>query len=134
MEFVPFDLKNRMTKGKIQKNGETFFVGKGSFDAIGAFCHASVQNGEILSKQAETLSEKGLRVIAVAGGEQSSNIQIIGLAGIADRIRPDSWFSSRADQYQRYHDLHPSQEFPMNVLDPCYCRVYTESSRILFLD
>ena len=90
IEFVPFDPKTRMTEGKIQKNGETFYVGKGSFDAICVVCHASEKDADTLSKQAETLSAKGLRVIAIAKGDERSNLQIVGLAGIADRIRPDS--------------------------------------------
>ena len=89
-EFVPFDPKTRMTEAKIQKNGETFYVGKGSFESICAVCNASEKDAEVLSKQAELLSAKGLRVIAVAKGNDRSNLQIVGLAGIADRIRPDS--------------------------------------------
>jgi H+-transporting ATPase len=89
-EFVPFDPKTRMTEAKIQKNGESFFVGKGSFDTICAACNASDKDIKTLSKQAESLSAKGLRVIAIAKGEDRSNLQIVGLAGIADRLRPDS--------------------------------------------
>ena len=89
-EFIPFDPKTRLTESKIQKNGETFFVGKGSFDTICAACNTSGKGAEALSKQVEALSAKGLRVIAVAKGENRSNLQIVGLAGIADRLRPDS--------------------------------------------
>jgi H+-transporting ATPase len=79
-----------MTESKIQKNGETFFVGKGSFDSICAACNTSGKGAEALSKRVEALSAKGLRVIAVAKGENRSTLQIVGLAGIADRLRPDS--------------------------------------------
>jgi H+-transporting ATPase len=89
-EFIPFDPKTRLTESIIQKNGETFFVGKGSFDTICAACNTSGKGAEALSKQVEALSAKGLRVIAVAKGENRSNLQIVGLAGIADRLRPDS--------------------------------------------
>ena len=41
-------------------------------------------------KLAETLSEKGLRVIAVAKGADRSRLEFVGLVGIADRIREDS--------------------------------------------
>jgi len=89
-EFVPFDPKTRMTEAKIQEKGETFYVGKGSFDTICAVCNASETDAEALSKQADSLSAKGLRVIAVAKGDERSNLRIVGLAGIADRIRSDS--------------------------------------------
>ena len=89
-EFVPFDPKTRMTESKIQRNGITFSVGKGSFETICAVCNASEKDVEVLSKQAESLSARGLRVIAVAKGDERNKLEIVGLAGIADRIRPDS--------------------------------------------
>jgi H+-transporting ATPase len=89
-EFVPFDPKTRMTEATIQKDGETFFVGKGSFDTICTACNISEANAKVLLKLAEALSAKGLRVIAVAEGADRSRLQFVGLAGVADRIREDS--------------------------------------------
>jgi len=89
-EFVPFDPKTRMTEATIQKDGETFFVGKGSFDTICTACNVSEANAKVLLKLAEALSAKGLRVIAVAKGADRSRLQFVGLAGVADRIREDS--------------------------------------------
>jgi H+-transporting ATPase len=90
MEFVPFDPKTRMTEATIQKSGETFFVGKGSFDAICVSCNLSDKETKGLFRHAETLSAKGFRVIAVARGNHRSRLQFVGLAGVADRIREDS--------------------------------------------
>jgi H+-transporting ATPase len=90
MEFVPFDPKTRMTEATIDKAGEKFFVGKGSFDAICTACNISEENTKTLLKLTEALSAKGLRVIAVAKGTDRSRLQFVGLAGIADRIRGDS--------------------------------------------
>ncbi|MCL4429146.1 MAG: plasma-membrane proton-efflux P-type ATPase, partial [Chloroflexi bacterium] len=89
-EFVPFDPKNRMTEATVQKAGETFFVGKGSFDAICAVCNVQEQEAKAMLRLAEALSEKGLRVIAVAKGTDRTRLQLVGFAGIADRIREDS--------------------------------------------
>ncbi len=89
-EFVPFDPKTRMTEATIQKADETSFVGKGSFDTICTACNVSEENAKTMLKLAEALSEKGLRVIAVAKGADRSRLQFVGLAGIADRIREDS--------------------------------------------
>jgi len=90
MEFVPFDPKTRMTEATIDKAGEKFFVGKGSFDTICTACSISKENTKTLLKLTEALSAKGLRVIAVAEGTDRSRLQFVGFAGIADRIREDS--------------------------------------------
>ncbi|MGF3521951.1 MAG: plasma-membrane proton-efflux P-type ATPase [Candidatus Bathyarchaeia archaeon] len=90
LEFVPFDPKTRMTEAKIRKNGVTFFVGKGSFDAICTVCKIPEEEAKSMLRLAEELSEKGLRVIAVAKGNEADGMQFVGLAGIADRIRDDA--------------------------------------------
>lgn len=89
-EFVPFDPQTRMTEARIHKNGKAFLVGKGSFEAICAVCHLPEKDVAALSQQAEALSAKGLRAIAVARGDDRSSLQIMGLVGVADRIREDS--------------------------------------------
>jgi H+-transporting ATPase len=89
-EFVPFDSKTRMTEATIQKHDETFFVGKGSFDTMCSSCNLSDKETEELFRHAEALSAKGLRVIAVAKGNDRSKLQFVGLAGVADRVREDS--------------------------------------------
>ena len=89
-EFVPFDPKTRMTEATINKAGEKFFVRKGSFDTICAACNVPEEKAKDMLKLAEALSEKGLRAIAVAKGDNRGRLQFVGLAGIADRIREDS--------------------------------------------
>jgi len=89
-EFVPFDPKTRMTEATIQKSGETFFVRKGSFDAICSSCNLSDKETKDLFRHAEALSAKGLRVIAVAKGGDRGRLQFVGLAGVADRVMEDS--------------------------------------------
>jgi H+-transporting ATPase len=88
--FVPFDPKTRMTEATVNKGGEEFFVGKGSFDTICTACKVSEEEAKAMLKLTEELSAKGLRVIAVAKGIDRSRLQFVGLAGIADRIRGDS--------------------------------------------
>ncbi len=90
MEFVPFDPETRMTEATIQKSGEKFFVGKGSFDTICSSCNLSDKEAKELFRHAEVLSTKGLRVIAVAKGDDRSRLRFVGLAGVADRVREDS--------------------------------------------
>jgi H+-transporting ATPase len=90
IEFVPFDPKTRMTEATVNKAGEEFFVGKGSFETICAACKVPEEEAKALIKLAEELSDKGLRVIAVSEGPDRNKLQLVGLAGIADRIREDS--------------------------------------------
>jgi H+-transporting ATPase len=89
-EFIPFDPKTRMTEATINKVDDKFFVGKGSFDTICAACKVSEEDAKDMLKLAEELSAKGLRVIAVAKGTDRTQLEFVGLAGIADRIREDS--------------------------------------------
>jgi H+-transporting ATPase len=89
IEFVPFDPKTRMTKAIIQRSSEIFLAMKGSVTALCSVCNLHEQKVIEKQKLAEALSEKGLRVIAVAKSV-GNNIEFVGLAGIADRIREDS--------------------------------------------
>ena len=86
-----------MTEATINKAGEKFFVGKGSFDTICAACNVPEEEAKAMLKLAEELSAKGLRVIAVAKGADRSRLEFVGLAGIADRIREDSREILRSD-------------------------------------
>ena len=90
VEFIPFDPKTRMTHATIQTLDETFEVEKGSFDMICAACKMEQEIIKNTLKLVETLSAKGLRVIAVAKGKDRNSLQLVGLAGIADRVREDS--------------------------------------------
>jgi magnesium-transporting ATPase (P-type) len=78
-----------MTKAIIQRSSEKFLAEKGSFTALCAACNLQEQEVTDKIKLAEILSEKGLRVIAVAKSD-GNNSEFVGLAGIADRIREDS--------------------------------------------
>jgi H+-transporting ATPase len=88
--FEPFDPKTRMTEATVKKGHEMFFVGKGSFDTMCAACNVPEEEAKTMLKIAETLSARGLRVIAVAKGADRTKLEFVGLAGIADRIREDS--------------------------------------------
>ncbi len=89
-EFTPFDPKTRMTGAVIQRLGESFLVKKGSVSAICSSCGMAEEDVSALMKEAEGLSAKGLRVIAIAKGERANRPQLVGLAGVADRIREDA--------------------------------------------
>ncbi|MDE1830575.1 MAG: HAD-IC family P-type ATPase, partial [Thaumarchaeota archaeon] len=89
-EFVPFDPQTRMTGSKVLKSDEKLHVRKGSFKAICSYCKMTDEDTASLGKEAEALSSKGLRVIAVAKESHEGRPELVGLAGLADRIRQDS--------------------------------------------
>ncbi len=72
-----------MTKAMIQRYEETFLAMKGSFTAVCAICNLREQKVDDKSNLAEALSEKGLRVIAVARSTERNKVEFVGLAGIA---------------------------------------------------
>ena len=89
-EFVPFDPSTRMTTAVIQRVGERFLVTKGSVNATLAFSRVTDAEMALLNREAEGFSTKGLRAIAVAKGADEGNLRLVGLVGVADKIRNDS--------------------------------------------
>ena len=89
-EFIPFDPKTRMTGATVERGSETALVRKGSLSAVLPLCSMAQEETLSANNQAAALSAAGLRVIAVAMGEAEGQLQLIGLAGVADGIRTDS--------------------------------------------
>ncbi|MGD0177702.1 MAG: plasma-membrane proton-efflux P-type ATPase, partial [Candidatus Bathyarchaeia archaeon] len=89
-EFTPFDPSTRMTRAVIQKAGERFLVVKGSLNATIESCCVTDEEIALLNGEAEALSARGLRVIAVAKGTDKDRLQAVGLVGVADKVRDDS--------------------------------------------
>ena len=89
-EFTPFDPSTRMTRAVIQKAGERFLVVKGSLNATIGSCCITDEEIALLNGEAEALSARGLRVIAVAKGTDEDRLQAVGLVGVADKVRDDS--------------------------------------------
>jgi H+-transporting ATPase len=89
-EFTPFDPSTRMTRAVIQKAGERFLVVKGSLNATIESCCVTDEEIVLLNGEAEALSARGLRVIAVAKGTDKDRLQAVGLVGVADKVRDDS--------------------------------------------
>ena len=88
--FTPFDVKTRMTEAEVRRSDETFFVRKGSVEAVCSSCEMAGEDMVSATREAEELSAKGLRAIAVAKGSSQDKMRFVGLAGVADRIREDS--------------------------------------------
>ena len=90
LDFIPFDTQTRMTGATIEGPEGGFIVRKGSLGSIGSACRMSRQDMMDLDKVSEKFGQEGLRAIAVARSQPGCGLELVGLAGVADRIRDDS--------------------------------------------
>ena len=88
--FVPFDPSTRRTEATIEKGGQQFLVLKGAVNTILPLCKDS--EDRLLNPRArvERLSMKGYRAIAVAKGTTKDDMELVGIAFLHDKPRPDS--------------------------------------------
>lgn len=90
-KFVPFDPSTRKTEASVEKDNKQFWVSKGAIATIFPLCNKnSPEELNRLEEQAKMLSVKGYRMIAVATGTTGDDIELVGVAALSDRIRPDS--------------------------------------------
>ena len=91
VSFVPFDPHTRITRAEIQAHNSThFFVVKGAVGRVIESCAISDELKHRAERDAESFAENGMRVIAVAQGETENDLTLVGLAGVADKIRSDT--------------------------------------------
>ena len=90
IEFFPVDPHTRMTEAIIEKNKQQFIVFKGSVNSIVDLCQNGQKELEYMSKEIENLSVKGYRLLAVARGLKKNDIELVGVVGLYDKIRPDT--------------------------------------------
>jgi len=88
--FVPFDPSTRRTEATVEKEGVEFYTLKGSTRTISSLCRNSPEELSRIDGVVESLSPKGYRFIAVAKGTTKENIELVGVAALYDRPRPDS--------------------------------------------
>jgi H+-transporting ATPase len=88
--FVPFDPATKHTEATVERKGQRFRVLKGAVPAIFALCRNSPQQLKEAARDAENLSARGYRVIAVAKGTTSANTGLVGIAALLDPPRADS--------------------------------------------
>jgi H+-transporting ATPase len=88
--FVPFDPSTRRTEATVEGDGGEFYVLKGSTRTISSLCRNSPEELSRIDDIVEGLSPKGYRFIAVAKGRTREDIELVGVAALYDRPRPDS--------------------------------------------
>lgn len=86
---VPFDTETRRMS-VTRADGKTFF--KGAMESILSLCNRSEEISETATKAGSEMSGRGLRVLAVAIGEDGklTDLKFLGLIGLADPPRPEA--------------------------------------------
>ena len=85
-KFIPFEPATKRSEALFEENGQALRVMKGAPQIISAF---DPNVDERFSPMIETLSAKGLRVLAIASGTNDT-VQVAGLVAFQDPPRPDS--------------------------------------------
>jgi len=88
--FTPFDPSTRMTEATIEEDGVRLYVAKGAVNAMLGLCKPTQDEAEKLGRTVEELSAKGYRVLAVARGHTKEEAELVGVAALYDKPRPDS--------------------------------------------
>jgi len=105
---IPYESERKFSAAFYEKEGVQYVAAKGAVETILDFCSAMFQDGGPtdldrtgIERQAEAMAEKGLRVLAVAGGATGgvqapdgdttaslSGLVFHGLVGFIDPVRP----------------------------------------------
>jgi H+-transporting ATPase len=88
--FVPFDPSTRRTQATVEKDGEQLYVSKGAVQVMTALAGTSGDQLHEVDKIVGDLSPRGYRTIAVAKGEEGKSLNLVGIAALYDKPRPDS--------------------------------------------
>lgn len=112
---IPYESERKFSAAFYTEDGTIFVAAKGAVETILDFCSESRHGDkkesidrEQIERQAQKMAEKGLRVLAVAGGEYPSfekkeyyadedisNLVFYGLVGFIDPLRPEAIDSVR---------------------------------------
>ncbi|MDQ7842073.1 MAG: HAD-IC family P-type ATPase [bacterium] len=107
---IPYESERRFSAAIYEEDGVTRVAAKGAAETILGFCSRMVKDGSPVAlergdieQQSEAMARRGLRVLAVAGGEVGSiegaeddpaaalsGLVLYGLAGFIDPLRPEA--------------------------------------------
>ncbi len=90
VSFVPFSPKTRRTEAVIERQERRVRLVKGALRAVATSAGLDEPSIEALEAAAEEEARKGHRAIAVARAEGAGGLRFVGIALLADTLRPDS--------------------------------------------
>jgi H+-transporting ATPase len=86
-KFIPFDPAKKMSEASVTDNsGQSLRIAKGAYGTI----IAQAQPSAVGSAAVDELEKQGFRVLAVAEGQPSKLMQLVGLISLSDPPRSDS--------------------------------------------
>ena len=88
--FVPFSPKTRRTEAVVELDGSQRRAMKGALRAVAEATGMAAATLAALEQQAAEAAKTGLRTLAVARADQDGPLRFVGLALLADSLRPDS--------------------------------------------
>jgi H+-transporting ATPase len=88
--FVPFDASTRRTEALVEKDETRFVAVKGAVNTLTALCKPAEETLSRIRKRMEDPSAGGYRAIAVARGPSIESLEMVGIAFLYDRPRPDA--------------------------------------------
>ncbi len=86
LSFTPFAPETKISEARVEMAGATVRVVKGAPPVVAALC---ADPPAALQRDLEALAARGLRVLAVASGEEHA-LHLAGLVGLQDPPRPES--------------------------------------------
>jgi H+-transporting ATPase len=87
IDYKPFDPSRKYSEAVIAQNGKKYHILLGEPLTIAKVANTSIEE---FNKKMSELSTESARVLAVAAGEESSDLKILGLIILIDPIRPDA--------------------------------------------
>ena len=90
LAFTPFSPESRRTEARIEMDGHPRTVVKGAWRTVAELAGLEAQRLAPIESAANAAAAKGQRVLAVAAAEGEGPMQLLGLAFLADAVRPDS--------------------------------------------
>ena len=124
LSFTPFSAKTRHTEAVVDRGGKRYRVIKGALRTVAAAAGLDEATIRSLEQRAAEEAQKGNRAIAVARAENGGPLRLVGIALLADRLRPDS---------RRLLDELRSLGIAVKMLTGDAIGVATETARMLGL-
>ncbi len=87
--FIPFSPSTRRTEAQIRSGTEVFTVIKGALGSVLPLIQGTEEEVKKIDEEAETLSVKGYKTLAVARSRREK-LELVGLIALHDQSRPET--------------------------------------------